>query len=309
MSVFENIVKRDKLVESLGNEYRKLLSVKISDVDAERLIVDYFTKAIEMGSPQEGYMWLALAQCEWELGRLSSYVKEKACYWISAPNMEFTMEEKDSMLGKLDSPIPKKKRIRTLSHISHCPWPVGSLLAYRIISSKHPYVTQSPFYGKYVLLRIIQIKRHPVSNLVPDALWNESMLVGLYDWIGDRIPESGITDHLSFTAISIREPVLLQSVLQSLPIDMTSERAADIMQQLIQRTTTQRIESCCDLSWKCAKGIHRDDIFTFLECDPTFQSSISPFFRTNITDYSMCHSIPFDAVLVNRFSQLSHNSN
>jgi hypothetical protein len=205
--------------------------------------------------------------------------------------------------------MPEEKRIRPPSYISHCPWPVGSLLAYRIISSDHPHVTQSPFYGKYVLLRIIMIKRHPISKLAPDAGWNESMLVGLYDWIGETIPDPGIANNLSFTAISINEPMLSLPVLQSLQIDAKTDRSVGIMQQFIHRTTVQQIETCCDLSWQCVKGVRRDDVFTFIECDSTFKNNISPFFKTNSTEYSLCHSIPFDSVLVNRFQQLMTGDN
>jgi hypothetical protein len=79
------------------------------------------------------------------------------------------------------------------------------------------------------------------------------------------------------------------------------------LQQLLERTTQLRIETCCDLDWKCIKGIDPADVFTYLGCNPTFVQQES-FFQTSIGDYAMCHSIPFDAVLVNRFNQLAEES-
>jgi len=295
---------QDDLLQRIKHEYKTLLSAKVSDIDAERLIIAHFSDLTLRDGISECHIWLALAQCEWELGRLSPFVKEKAYASIKSNSTMFSSNSSNQLLAALDAPMPPKKKIRSPSYISHCPWPVGSLLAYRIISSTHPNVTQSPFYEHYVLLRIVQIKRHPISRIVPDAAWNESMLVGLYDWIGKAIPDPSIANNLSFTAISINEPILEPSALDSVPIDVNSDDAKNLKQQFIHTLTKQRIETCCDLSWKCVKRIRRDDVFTYLACDPTFQTNFSSFFKTNITDYSMCHSVPFDAVLVNRFSQL-----
>ena len=313
MSMLKSEIMRGEFAGRIKSEYRKLISAKVSNVDAERLIVEHFSKSVVPGSAQEGHMWLALALCEWELGRLSPYVMEKAKNCAKSAETGFAPETIQSLLLTLDSPMPKEKKVRLPSYVSHCPWPVGSLLAYRIISSERPFVTQSPFYGKYVLLRIIMIKRHPVSRLAPDAYWSESMIVGLYDWIGDTIPDPEIVKDLSFTPISISEPMLspssLQTAMQSLHIDTESNRSSEIMQQLIHSTAIQRIETCCDLSWRCATGIRRDDVFTYLACDPAFENNVSPFFKTKITDYSICHSIPCDAELVNRFKQLTGDVN
>ena len=295
-----------KLAQNIKSEYHKLLSVGVNDSEAEKMILDYFSDSSSLDTPQEGYMWLALALSQWELGRLSSSVKEKAFSWIASPRILFDPEMKSRLYSKLDAPMPEKKKIRRPSYIAHCPWPVGSLLAYRIISATHPMVSQSPFYGKYVLLRIIQIKRHPVSRLAPDALWNESMIVGLYNWIGNTIPDPEIADKLSFTAIAIREPLFGRSVSKFPPITTISDLNEDVIRQVTQSTTQSKIETCCDLSWRCAKGIRRDDVFTFLACDSRFVNKISPFFKTEVTEYSIINSIPFDFDLVKRFKQLAN---
>lgn len=306
MATWEREIFRGELARNVNNEYRKLLSVNKSSCEAEQLILKHFLKSTIQGSQQEGRIWLALALSEWQLGRLSLYVKEMAQKWATCTEMEISLEAIQSLLATLESPMPEKKKIRLPSHISHCPWPVGGLLAYHIVSSAHPNVTESPFYRKYVLLRIIMIKRQPITWLAPDDGWDESMLVGLYDWIGDTIPDPSIVDRLTFTAVSIKQKMLSPTAFQSLQTCAQSTRSEEILRHLISRTTTQRIETCCDLKWKCARGIRPDEVFTYLGCNPSFQNQVSPFFKTDITDYSLCHSIPFDSVLVNRFRQLSN---
>ena len=129
------------------------------------------------------------------------------------------------------------------------------------------------------------------------------MLVGLYNWIGDSIPDPRIADHLQFTPVSVEKPMLSTSVYQRTP-SIQSAVELTRLRQLLEQTTQPRVETCCDLDWKCAKGIKTEDVFTYLGCNTDFSQGINNFFQTNICDYAMSHSRPFDAVLVNRFTQL-----
>lgn len=304
MSTWETEIFHGEFAQNVRSEYRKLLSVNISDAEAEMLVVNHFMENISPGHILEGRLWLALALCEWQLGRLSHNVKYKAQQWSAYPWEDISNVCIGSLLSTLDSPMPPRKRIRMPSHISHCPWPVGSLLAYRIISSEHPNVTGSPFYKKYVLLRVIMIKRHPVTNLAPDAGWNESMLVGLYDWVGGAIPDPHIVDNLRFTPIHIESPVLSPTVFQNMLNTHKSFTVDDILLQAIGKATEPRVETCCSLDWKCAKGTRTDEVFTYLGCNALFPESERFFFKTGVLDYSLCHCKSFDAVLVNRLTKL-----
>lgn len=305
MAKWETEIFRGDFTERVKREYRKLLSVNIDGEEAEHLLVKHFQSHFVADASTEGRFWMALGLCEWQSGRLTQTAKENAKKWIVLPGNNISAFALQSLLDTLDTPMPPPKKVRPPSYVSHCPWPVGSLLAYRIISSAHPHVTQSPFYGKYVLLRIVKLKRIPITELAPNAGWDERMLVGLYNWLGDSIPQPDIVQNLDFTAISVQEPSLNASVFQGLLDLQLSDEMNGHLQQIIAATTTQRIETCCDLGWHCLRGINRKDVFTYLACDPSYEREISPFFKTNITDYSMCHSIPFDAVLVNRFNQLT----
>ena len=303
MTVWKKEIIDGDLEERIQNEYKKLLSVGKSGEEAEKLLADYFHSIFSGDELIMGRFWMTLALYEWKFGRLTGNADRNARQWASYPWCNISKKALENLLNTLDAPMPQKKKFRLPSYISHCPWPIGSLLAYRIISSEQPHVTKSAFYGKYVLLRIIQINKIPVTRLAPNDAWNERMLVGLYNWIGDSIPDPKIADSLQFTAVSIQNPMLPVTAFGNIPVIKSDVETSQI-QQLLKQTTQPRIETCCDLDWKCVKGIKTADVFTYLGCDPAFTGKGSDFFRTNASDYAMCHSLPFDAVLVNRFTQL-----
>lgn len=305
MAKWETELFRGDLGEKVKSEYKKLLSVKIDGEEAENLLLYYFAPHFAANTAAEGRFWMALSLCEWQSGRLTQTAKENARKWAVFSGNDISPFACQSLLHTLDMPMPPPKKVRPPAYVSRCPWPVGSLLAYRIISSDHPHVTQSPFYGKYVLLRIIKIKRIPITKLAPNAGWDERMLVGLYNWLGDSIPQPDIIQNLEFTAISVQAPSLDVSAFRGVQVSHLSTEMKDQLQQILAATTTQRIETCCDLDWNCLKGVDRNDVFTYLAHDSSYEHELSPFFKTKITDYSMCHSIPFDAVLVNRLYQLT----
>ena len=303
MSTWKKEIINNELGERILCEYRKLLSIGKHEEEVEKLLVDYFSVQL-VDNLTMGRFWMALALCEWEYGRLTQNAASNARKWAMHSRDSISKTVLETFLHTLETTMPPKKKVRLPSYVSHCPWPVGSLLAYRIISSDHPHVTNSPYYGKYVLLRIIQIKKHPITQLAPDDAWDERMLVGLYNWIGDSIPDPRIADHLQFTPVSVEKPMLTASAYQKTPSFQSAIRTP-LQRQLLEQTTQLRIETCCDLDWKCAKGIKTEDVFTYLGCDTDFTHEIGSFFQTNICDYAMSHSQPFDAMLVNRFTQLS----
>ena len=290
------------------SEYKKLLSVNFNAEEAEHILVKHFEQHFGEDVFTEGYFWIALSLSEWHWGRLTRRAKENAHKWIEILENDISSSARQSLLDTLNTPMPHAKKVRPPAYVSHCPWPVGSLLAYRISCSDHPHVTKSPFFGKYVLLRIVKINKNPITKLAPSAGWDERMLVGLYNWIGDAIPHPDIAKNLEFTAISVEAPVITPSFFQAFQIPDRSLELSDQVQQIITKTTTQRIETCCDLDWKCPRYVHRNDVFTYLTCDPSYETEIPSFFKTDLTDYSKCHCVPFDAVLVNRFYQITEQT-
>lgn len=302
MAKWETEIYHGELAQEIRSEYRKLLAVKKSDSEAEQLVVDYWTNHVTPGSNDEGHMWLALALCQWELGRLSAAVKEKAIYWLRRPVEGISKDAMDMLEITLHSSMPKKKHVPLPAWVAKCPWPAGSLLAYRIISHENGKVRNSPYWEKYVLLRVIMIKRKPVAMLAPDAGWSESMLVGLYNWCGNTIPDASIVDRLEFTPISVIDASLSKAVINRIYQASTMDISIDKYKTVVKQLAEPRVETCCCLDWHCAKNIDSRKVFTYMGCDTTFQPS--DFFKTETTQYSFAHSIPFDAMLFNRLKQL-----
>lgn len=290
MKDLEKEVYRDELCQAVKKEYRLLLSIKMPDWEAETRTVDYCMREYVANSDDEGRMWLALALSQWKLGRLSDMTKEKAFFWIKDDKFAISEYARNKLNEIWQAPMPARKNVPKPSWVARCPWPVGSLLAYRIMSADHPKVTNSPYWKKYVLLRIIEIPGTPVSWLAPEAMQSESMLVGLYNWYGDAIPDAAIAEELEFTPVVVSEPLFPQST------KIASDNAASNL----------RIETSCCLDWECAKGIDSQKVFTYLGCDSDFSLPSTDYFKTHITQYSIAHSIPFDAMLVNRLSQLEN---
>lgn len=289
--------------QNIQRDYTQLLRLNLSDSDAEDLVILHYIKDTTLDYYQSTLLWLALAEQQKVLGRLSDRVKNQA---INCAKKLGSCDEHISpqnIIDRLEAPDIQRKKIR-ITRTCRCPWPVGGLLAYRIVSSKHPHVTNSPYYKKYVLLRIIAIKRHPISKLAPEACWNESMLVGLYNWVGTELPDINLARTLQFTEIVISQPLLPRMGAEELPGEKILPQTNPSMELL----AAQRIETCCSLDWKCAKGIPEDRVFTYLGCDAGFEQ-ISPFFKINVTQYSLAHSLPFDAMLVNRLTQLAEAGN
>ena len=294
-----------EIAETVKSEYRKLLAIKKTDDDVEKIIVEHCMSSMISDPQDEGRMWLALALRQWEYGRLSDLVKTKALYWLKQSIYGISKEASEMLDRTIKSPMPTKKSVQLPSYIKKCPWPIGSLLAYRIVSHPDEKIRSGPFWGKYVLLRIIGIVREPYTELAPDSACNEGMLVGLYKWWGNEIPNPSIVETLEFTPVSVIGPSLSASAFNRLSSDIAERIGANIISSAVSTLTSSRVETCCRLDWVCAKGIHQNDVFTYIGCDPSFQDGIADFFKTRITDYAFCHSIPFDAMLHKRLTQLA----
>ena len=129
--------------------------------------------------------WFALADTQWEYGRLLPYVKEKALYYATRPD---TFEWKNNdlanrwsktveeLMQKLNSPQPTEKRIRRY-RLYQCKWQLGDVYAYRFHSE---YSKDKGMYGKYIIFRKVSEYDYWPGHVVP--------IVQCYKWIGPEIP-------------------------------------------------------------------------------------------------------------------------
>lgn len=293
----------------IRTDYGILLSMGKTDQEAEEMMIQYHRDLFETNTPDEQEFWIALAVCEWKRGRLSQQVKTIALHYLEQgwdlPLWEIPGKEKDyrkrkkvieELVEKLNSPMPPRKEAKKVS-VVRCPWPVGSLLAYHIITNEEA-AGRDPLFGKYALLRIIQINRTPVTRMIPDAPCDESMLVGLYGWCGDEIPNSSIIKELEFIPLleaehhlpSPPEPLDF-SVFEAFPEEFKNE-----MIKMVQGLYNPRIETCTCLDWRRSR---KDPPFlTYLDCDPSFQKEVPGYFKTKETEYCLTNPYAFDLRLI-----------
>ena len=130
------------------------------------------------------------------------------------------------------------------------------------------------------------------------------MLVGLYNWIGDKIPEPEIADSLEFTSIYEGPSFINKSTIQSAISRDLDENDYEHYIHLLETVTPPRVETCCCLDWKCLNGIRADEVFTYLGRDEKFDRGLPEFFNTDFSAYRFAHSVPFDTMLADRFDQL-----
>ena len=302
----KEILKRS-LAEDVIADYHDLLSIGKNNTDAENITIHYYTEHVCKSQTDEIIFWLSLALIQWEWGRLSVNVKEKALFWLMQSDSVIEEETAAELKKCLLSPMRPLKKISKPKWIGKCPWPVGSLLAYRIMSTDYPMVVDGPYWNKYVLLRIVMIKRTPVSRLSPETEWSESMIVGLYDWFGESIPDPAIVTQLKYTPISVRPSAMPIKVLTSLSEEIKRHAGTQARTSIRVNLNAERVETCVSLDWRCAKGIDPNEVFTYLGSDPNFEVGASEYFKTDITQYSISHSIPFDVTLVKRLIQLAEH--
>ena len=139
-----------------------------------------------MGTEDEQVLWYALADTQWEYGRLLPEVKEKALLFISGAQDDDRWETSKLMVRrketlvklkeKLLSPEPSEKKVRKYSYF-RCPWKLGDVFAYQFHSEdSEKYGVK----GQYVIFR----------KITEDLCWPGHIVpaVHLYQWIGKELP-------------------------------------------------------------------------------------------------------------------------
>ncbi len=299
----------DDLALDIRREYGVLLSVGKSSEEAEKMLINYYSSILNCNNPDEDVFWFALAYCEWKKGRLSTYVKGKAFNafengcdlerWNSKGNEKNYLKRKkvlDELRNVILSPMPPAKKIKKPT-VHHCPWRVGSLLAYRIVSNKN-YLSGHPCNNKYVLLRVVRIDKNPVSKLFDTGYYDESMMVGLYNWIGSEIPDPSIVQNLEYTPVEectqIEVPSIDEFFFESLP-----EESRKMIKEKISTFFNTKTEKCVWLDWRSSKDEQGD--ITFLDCDDNFSNDLPEFFKPFPSARVFTHFWPFDISLSKKF--------
>lgn len=284
MGVWSPTLFGDDLACDVRSEYGLLLSLLRNNHEVENKLISYYSDILFVNDEDEPVFWFALAYCEWKRGLLSNRVKEKALgfidsgidlqRWKNSGDKNYKKRQKvlEDLREKILSPMSESGNIPK-PHVYRCPWKVGTLLAYRLTSEK---VKSYGMYGKFVLLRVIKIDKCPVSSIMPTELYDENMMVGLYDWYGDEIPNEAIVEKLDF--IPIKDYVTKELKIDLAPLDLLPEEDKTVLTEtLVNYAKAKRVVvTCIVLDWGTKKERH-NKVFS-IGCDDSFEEETPEFF-------------------------------
>lgn len=187
-SLYENDLAKD-----IRADYLELLSLGKSDEDA---LKELLAANIDvMGDDDEALFWLALADTQWDYGRLQANVKEKALLMISGVKDDRWHDESSfkeaawnetiyTLKNKLLKKQPRRGKIPKRKYF-HCQWPLGSVFAYCFYSE---YSREKGFYQKYVVFRKVSEDVWYPKHIVP--------VVTFYRWVGNYLPSIENVKHM-----------------------------------------------------------------------------------------------------------------
>lgn len=292
MGAWETAIFSDDLAMDVRKEYNFLLSVGKNAEEIEVLFCSYYHQMLSPGSSDYCVLWLSLSLIEWNTGRLTQRTKEIALHIIESDmDLKFWADEKkgkrkevlEALQKKLLSAMPSPVKIRK-PKLKRCPWKVGSLLSYKIATNEEE-LSNHPCFNQYALLRVVQIDKTPISPFPPEYC-NESLIVGVYGWIGKEIPDSAIVNKLDF--VPIVPPILLpwSKAISSAPITL--------VQKMKDQISIGWNRYCENLSWDPPKG--KEQVLSLVSEDPDFLNHRPEVFR-KIVCKSYSHFYSFDISL------------
>ena len=207
------------------DEYKILMGYGIEAEKAYELVYNYFYKDYE-GQDDEDVFWLAVALYQWENGILREDVKEKAI--ASIDNEEYLGRWKESgekvyqkrkaaldefrndLLHVINDPPKKFPKCPKYLRSKAC-WEVGDLLTYQMIGEPSTWktytngevfaVTEKKLLENMLLLRVVDVIKCPVTDLMPELDYSSVAHVMVYDWMGKEVPSNDVISKLEFRPI------------------------------------------------------------------------------------------------------------
>lgn len=153
---------QDDIAEDVRDYYKdQLKRGKTNEEVTKELIED--NEDIIQDEDEAPVFWFALADTQWNLGRLLPYVKEKALEYLNSKSTlnrwekeainqkEYKTREKvlQELEQKLKSLMPSEKKI-TQHKLYKCEWNIGDIFAYKLESE---YAKEVGLDNRYLLIR------------------------------------------------------------------------------------------------------------------------------------------------------------
>lgn len=180
------LYSNDSACDIRGDYIDKLKRGKTNDEATQELINS--NRDIMGDVEEEPLFWFALADTQWNYGRLLPKVKEKALYFLSQDKELQRWKESgerqltswiktlDTLKEKLESPQPPEKKVYKY-RLYRCKWHFGDVYAYRFSGN---YSKEKGFYEKYTVFRKVSEYSWWPGHIVP--------VVQVYKWVGDNVP-------------------------------------------------------------------------------------------------------------------------
>ena len=160
MSSFDTGLYENDISPLVRDFYRSCLSEKKSSEDAEQETLEHFSQELS-DEDDRIHVLLALADTEWEYGRLSNALKEQALRIIDSGADVASWNEIDVMYGrkrsrtlsrlreKISSPLPEPKSVRKTKPF-RCEWSIGDVYAVKMNGAD---TVKAGLAGKWLILQ------------------------------------------------------------------------------------------------------------------------------------------------------------
>ena len=163
---------QDDVALDVKDEYKDNLRRGKTNEETMQEIIDKYQELLE-DEEDRGVFWLALADTQWNLGRLDEQVKKQALEIIELGTdlKRWEVNEKlynkrkeilEKIKEKLLSPQPEEKRMPKYRTYK-CEWKNGDVFAYQL---KSEYAKEQGLEGRYLIIqKIDEIDWYPCSTI------------------------------------------------------------------------------------------------------------------------------------------------
>ena len=176
--------------KDVQGDYIHKLKLKKSNQQSYQEMLDSYSSY--MGTDEECLFWFALADTQWNYGRLLPEVRDRALHFledISALEVTELWREQgekyeraweatlEQLREKLHTPQPPEKKVNGY-RLFRCKWQVGDVFAYRFTSD---HSREKGVYGQYILFQKTGETFWWPGHIIP--------AVQVFVWMGEEIPD------------------------------------------------------------------------------------------------------------------------
>jgi len=165
---------QDDIAEDVRSYYKDQLKRGKSNDDITSELLEQNEEIIN-DAEDAPVFWFALADSQWDLGRLLPVVKENALKYLNdGSNLEKWKDENlkkyairkkilEELEAKLNSPMPSEKKI-SQHKLYMCEWKIGDAFAYKLESND---AIENGFNGKYIVIYKVDESTWWPGHIIP----------------------------------------------------------------------------------------------------------------------------------------------